>query len=709
MRFVPFLVAALFAAQLWMDTASAATGSTTSLELERAADGTFVSQSRTARFTLAGVRWRGPGRVVLRTRAIDGRWSPWRQGAPEAEDAPDPGARERRRTGWRLGNPWWVGESDGIEVRAIGRVARVTAELVWSPEIRIPYRAPAMTETPSIVSRSSWGANESIRRAGPSYAPAVRFVVVHHTAGRNDYSRAEAPAIVRGIQLFHVQANGWNDIGYNFLVDRFGTIYEGRFGGIDQNVVGAHAQGFNTGSVGIAVLGTYGSTAPSRAAQDAVARLIAWRLDLAHVDPESSADVVSGGSDRFASGSAVRLGAVSGHRDTGRTECPGGLLYARLPAIADQARAIGGPKIFEPTVEKSGFTVRVRARLSTSLTWTVTITGSDGVELARGSGSGSAVDWAWDSSSVPAGTYTWTITAGAARPASGAVRAGGETATLAIEEATLEPDSISPNGDGQGDVALLTYRLTAPASVTVQVVDAVGAVLSTVVENAWTEPGTQTVAVAGDELSDGAYYVLLIALPAAGPAVQSIFPLTVSRTLSFVGVTPSAFSPNGDGRNDRLEVTFTLAAPGFVRVRIEREGRWVATPLAAGLPAGEHRVLWNGTRAAGVLRDGDYQAVVQVVDEVAGISTRVPFVVDTAAPRLRILEAPGVRIQVSEPAALVVRVDGRVFRRTVRRPGVVRIGWRGVARRVRAAAWDAAGNTSGPVFRIRGRDRKPGQ
>ncbi len=151
--------------------------------------------------------------------------------------------------------------------------------------------------------RLSWGADESIRRGPPTYAPAVRFAIVHHTAGRNDYSRAEAAAIVKGIQLFHVQGNGWNDIGYNFLVDRFGTIYEGRFGGIDRNVVGAHALGFNTGSVGIALLGTYGDTKPSAAAQDAIARLIAWRLDLAHVDPTSSLTFVSGGSERYASGS----------------------------------------------------------------------------------------------------------------------------------------------------------------------------------------------------------------------------------------------------------------------------------------------------------------------------------------------------------------------------------------------------------------------
>ena len=703
------LVAVVTTAHVWVGTATAASGRTTSVELVRASDGTFAPRSATPRFTLAGVRWRGPGRVVLRTRGADGRWSTWRAGAPEEEDGPDPGGRESRHAGWQLGNPWWVGPSDRIEARAIGRVTRVRAELVWSPEVRIPYRRPALAETPTVVTRVAWGADESIRRAGPTYAPAVGLVIVHHTAGRNDYSRSEAPAIVRGIQLFHVRGNGWNDIGYNFLVDRFGTIYEGRFGGVDRNVVGAHAQGFNTGSVGIAVLGTYGSSAPSRAAQEAVARLIAWRLDLAHVDPLSSLEFVSGGSDRFASGAEVELGAVSGHRDTGRTECPGDLLYARLEAIAARARAIGGAKIFEPSAETSREAVRFRARLSTSLGWSVAITDPDGVEIARGSGTGTAVDWTWDATSVRPATYTWTMSAGAARPATGAVPAGSATDTLEIEEATLEPHSITPNGDGQGDAALLTYRLTNPGSVTLQIVDAVGAVVTTLVEGAWTEAGTHTAVVGGDRLPDGAYSVVLTASPLVGEATQVMLPLRVGRTLGLVTVTPPAFSPNGDGRNDRLEIVFPLARPATARVRIEREGRWIATPLVSELPAGEHRVKWDGTRGAGSLRDGDYRAVVEVADEVSEVSVSVAFLVDTLPPRVRILDAPGVRVEVSEPAVLLVWIDGRALRRQVLRPGVVRIPWQGVARRVRVVAWDAAGNTSGPVLRRLPRNRKPGQ
>ena len=228
-------------------------------------------------------------------------------------------------------------------------------------------------------------------------------------------SRSEAAAIVKAIQLFHVQGNGWNDIGYNFLVDRFGTVYEGRFGGIERSVVGAHAQGFNTGSVGVALLGTYGSTQPSKAALDAIARLLAWRLDVAHVDPTSFLTFISGGSERYASGIPVTLRAVSGHRDTGFTECPGNALYGKLDALSASARAIGLPKVFEPRAEVSGSVVRFRATVSSAQLWDVIVTDASGVEVARGSGSGAEVDWT-GLAGAPAGSFTWTIAvAGPAR------------------------------------------------------------------------------------------------------------------------------------------------------------------------------------------------------------------------------------------------------------------------------------------------------
>jgi hypothetical protein len=646
------------------------------------------------------VSWRGTGSVELRTRSVSGRWSAWRAAAPEDEDGPDAGSAEQRRAGWRHGNAWWVGVSNRIQTRATGDVSAVRAELVWSPDVKIPLRATAAVGAPPIVPRLSWGADEKIRRGPPAYASEVDLAIVHHTAGRNDYSRSEAAAIVKGIQLFHVQGNGWNDIGYNFLVDRFGTIYEGRYGGIDRNVIGAHALGFNTGSVGIALLGTYGSTKPSQAALDAIAKLIAWRLDLAHVDPTSFVNVISGGSEKYAPGIPVLLNAVSGHRDTGLTECPGNALYARLNAIAAAARSLGGLKIFEPKAEVAGTSIRVRALLSAPQPWTVTITSSAGAEVAQGSGSGTNVDWTWDSAGTPSGSYTWAVNAGSARPATGILRAGGGTAPLAIETAVAEPEAISPNDDGQADVATLTYRTSASANVTVEVTDVIGGVLATIVDRVWTRAGQHTVTIDGSALADGDYNVVVTARTAAGVSVQKVIPLSVNRTLGLVSVAPAAFSPNGDGRKDRLSLSFALTSPADIRVRIERDGNWVASPLAAGFGIGTQTFVWDGSRAAGSLRDGEYEAVVEAAGATGAISYGVPFVSDTVAPRVRILPGKGLRVQVSEPSVLTFVIDGRALRREVKKAGTVRIPWTGPAAKVRVVAWDVAGNASGPVVRV---------
>jgi hypothetical protein len=701
-RRLVFLTATAVAALTTAPAVHAATDErVATVELVRSGERTFEPRTLVPRFTLAGVHWRGSGRVAFRTRGSDGRWSPWRAGAPEAEDGPDPRSPEQRATGWRIGNPWWAGESDRIQARVTGNVTRIRAHLVWSPETLIPLRAPTATVTPPIVPRSSWGADERIRRGPPSYASDVRFAIVHHTAGRNGYSRAEAAAIVKGIQLFHVQGNGWNDIGYNFLVDRFGTIYEGRFGGVDRDVVGAHAQGFNTGSVGIALLGTYEDTPASAAAQDAISRLIAWRLDLAHVDPTAFLTFISGGSDRYPGGVPVLLSGVSGHRDTGYTACPGDFLYGRLGAIAAAARSTGGLKIFEPKATVSGSAIRVRARLSQAQSWAVAITGATGTEMARGEGTGTAVDWTWESSGTPAGSYTWTISAGSARPATGTLRAGGGLPPLAIEALVAEPEAISPNGDGQADTTTLTYSLSASANVSIEITDAIGGVAATVVDRVWTPGGQHAVELDGAALADGTYNVVVTARTASGVSTQKLIPLSVNRTLGLVTAAPVAFSPNGDGRKDRLTLTFSLAAPADVRIRVEREGRWVASPLIASYLAGTQRFVWNGVRGTGRLRDGEYTAIVEATGGVGAISYGVPFLSDSTPPRVRVLSGTGLKVDVSEPAVLTFVIDGRALRREVKRSGVVRIPWAGPARRVRVVAWDAAGNASGPAVRIR--------
>ncbi|BCM67316.1 putative secreted protein [Streptomyces sp. EAS-AB2608] len=189
-----------------------------------------------------------------------------------------------------------------------------------------PYIGPR----PRIVTRRGWGADESLRERGFVYTKKIKAAFVHHTATGNTYTCAQAPSVIRSIYRYHVKSMGWRDIGYNFLVDKCGTLYEGRAGGVAKAVLGAHTLGFNTNSMGVAVIGTYGTSKPPGGAVTAVARLTAWKLGLYGVDPRAKTYLTSGGGNLYPKGKNVRLNVISGHRDGFATECPGKLLYAKL-------------------------------------------------------------------------------------------------------------------------------------------------------------------------------------------------------------------------------------------------------------------------------------------------------------------------------------------------------------------------------------------
>jgi N-acetylmuramoyl-L-alanine amidase-like protein/flagellar hook capping protein FlgD len=590
-----------------------------SQDLPVGASRTTAGAAAPKRFDLVGLHWQGSGSVLFRTRSVAGRWTPWRRAAPEDEDQPDLGTAETRtRRGWRLGNPYWVGRSDRLEWRIRGKVTRLKAWYVTSPKGRSALRSVSMAGSPKILTRAAWHADDEILRGTPRYSGRVYFAVVHHTAGSNAYTAAQSPAIVRAIQLYHVKGNGWNDIGYNFLVDKYGQVFEGRIGGIARNVVGAHAEGFNYGSTGVAVIGNYGSSGITAAARQALVRLLAWRLDVAHVDPLSLVNWSSGGNPKYPLGTHLKLRAISGHRDTGYTSCPGTRLYAQLPDIARQAAATGLPKLYAPSaVGALGGPVKFAARLSAPAAWTVTVKSFTGAVVATGRGTGSAVAWTWSSAGAIPGSYSWTIEAGPdTRPASGTIGqavASPPPPPGLLAGLTLAPQVISPDGDGIADALTISYALAARASVTVAVKDASGVVVATRFANQLQGARRQLFSYAAAGLVDGRYTVSVSALGEDGRSSRLEAPFSIDRTLSGLMLSVPVLSPNGDGVDDTIAVAFTLAVPANAVVQIEQAGLVLATVFSGVLPAGTSQFSWDGLLPTGaVAPPGTYDAAVIV-------------------------------------------------------------------------------------------------
>lgn len=410
---------------------------------------------RTGRFRMValsgmGERLEGEDVLQIRTADDDSGWSAWEDVAFVADEAPEGRERLSQGKGWAWSSPIWTGDADRLQVRtpppsdnhgshpsASLRRLRVHTIDVPRGDVSPPAGAAyAMTPDVPVITRSQWGADESLRRGSPSIAQqGVRMAFVHHTVNSNSYGPDEADDIIRGIYAFHTQSRGWNDIGYNFIVDRFGRVYEGRAGGVDRAVIGAHAEGFNTSSTGVAVLGDYSNVDPGPVVVDALQRFLAWKLDVHHVDPRGWTRVVSQGSPKYPEGVTVSLPTISGHRDTGLTSCPGGRLYAALQRLRDGAAAIGMPKMYDAlpvfTTAVRGGRVDVTARFSHLLGWTATIADSNGVVVGTATGAGTSAALSWNVTNLAGlypgiGDYRWTITAageaGTARPASGLIR-----------------------------------------------------------------------------------------------------------------------------------------------------------------------------------------------------------------------------------------------------------------------------------------------
>ena len=291
-----------------------------------------------------GVTWTGsrPAGLSIEVRTRDtGRWTPWRP-VEIALDGPDGAEAAAGRDGTE---PVLVGRVDRAQVRLSSRDGSSPAGVrldVIDPGASAPTATVDTSDTalsisaarssavqqPTIRSRAQWGADESMRSGSPSYGE-VSGGVIHHTVNANDYTEAAVPAILRSIYAYHTVSRGWSDIGYNFLVDRFGRIWEGRYGGIGRPVIGAHTLDYNGATFGASAIGNFETAQPSAAMVDAYADLFAWKLGLSGV-----------AADQRVSLYGESWPAIVGHGDLGSTACPGRNLYARLGGIRSAAAAL---------------------------------------------------------------------------------------------------------------------------------------------------------------------------------------------------------------------------------------------------------------------------------------------------------------------------------------------------------------------------------
>jgi hypothetical protein len=328
-----------------------------------------------------GVTW--SNRVELPDRAIDvavrtrtgDTWSGWTHVPYHEEEGPDPTSPEGRASTPGT-QPVYVGKVDDVQVKATtdsgtapegmrlalvdpgaeagrsvqqpaidtGEAAAVSLSAAESADPEPAdleatdtpegtddgsLLAGSVTARPQIYSRAQWGADERMRDASSLHYGEVHSGFVHHTVNANSYTRAQVPAILRGIYAYHTQSRGWSDVGYNFLVDRFGRIWEGRYGGVARPVVGAHTLGYNDDAFAMSAIGNFDVARPPAAMVNAYGRLMAWKLSLHGVRATSTRQWVT---KRY-------LPAINGHRDVGQTACPGKYLYAKIPTIRNLAAA----------------------------------------------------------------------------------------------------------------------------------------------------------------------------------------------------------------------------------------------------------------------------------------------------------------------------------------------------------------------------------
>ncbi len=379
---------------------------------------TRIDLKADARFSLAALRWSTAQPLTGRMRAqrTDGSWTDWTDlesdtvgddGVVEGGD-PRAAAAAHRRTAviGRQGStePIWTGPARRLVVeltspRPKGLRAAFVDITGQLPAVKARAAARRDDLMAGIHPRADWDPNNECAPRTTAGFGSVQAVTVHHTAGSNDYTEAQVPAVMLAICKYHRNANGWNDIGYNVLVDRYGGAWEGRAGGLTNAVIGAHAQGFNSVAAGISMIGEYTSVAPPPAQVATVARVAAWKLAVAGAPRSGTVELESAGGSlaRFRAGETAVLPRVMGHRDVGQTACPGNTGYTVLDGVRASVAAaspsippnlpLPAPTVAPtpaPTPKPVKITISTKRRLDVGASAVVTGTATQGATPLKG-------------------------------------------------------------------------------------------------------------------------------------------------------------------------------------------------------------------------------------------------------------------------------------------------------------------------------------
>lgn len=298
-------------------------------------------------FEMVGVTWsagKNHGAVEVRVLHENNTWSEW-QPLHVHDDGADQGSSDAAEAQIAT-EPWFTDTATKVELRVPRANQQILADArlvtISSPHQQADDAPPLASAAsagaaPRIISREQWGVDLSAQKCKVGHTMTEKAAVLHHTTGTSSYSKAGAYRLVRSIHAYHTKVRGWCDVGYQFIVDKYGQTFEGRRGKPGRAVRGAHASGFNSHTFAVSLLGTYMSGGMNSAQINAVSDVMAWRLGNYYRDPQGTAQLtsagISGTNTSVPKGTVVTRPRIMGHRDLGSTSCPGDKAYAQLPQL----------------------------------------------------------------------------------------------------------------------------------------------------------------------------------------------------------------------------------------------------------------------------------------------------------------------------------------------------------------------------------------